>query len=195
MWNFKGTLWNSTQNILPIHWKIELLYNIEILRALRFKSSYVFLKRPPGYGLVLNRSQAIIWSDVDLIQCRAYASLGLNELTTIWHHGTSSALVWTMIHWSLCWCHMASLSWSTLVKVMAKPSPDSLLSIHYKRSVAFTQWQQFLRKYSWYQSLKCVEDHTFHRGHYINGLVQDCSISKALAMEILQFCTKPLLSY
>ena len=114
---------------------------------------------------------------------------------TIWHHGTSSALVWTMIHWSLCWCHMASLSWSTLVKVMAKPSPDSLLSIHYKRSVAFTQWQQFLRKYSWYQSLKCVEDHTFHRGHYINGLVQDCSISKALTMEILQFCTKPLLSY
>ena len=40
MWNFKGTLWNSTQNILPIHWKIWLLYNIEILRALRFKSSY-----------------------------------------------------------------------------------------------------------------------------------------------------------
>ena len=48
MWNFKGTLWNSTQNILPIHWKIWLLYNIEILRALRFKSSYAFLKRPLG---------------------------------------------------------------------------------------------------------------------------------------------------
>ena len=26
--NFKGTLWNSTQNILPIHWKILILYNI-----------------------------------------------------------------------------------------------------------------------------------------------------------------------
>ena len=52
MWNFKGTLWNSTQNILPIHWKIWLLYNIEILRALRFKSSYAFLKRPPGLGLL-----------------------------------------------------------------------------------------------------------------------------------------------
>ena len=51
MWNFKGTLWNSTQNILPIHWKIWFLYNIEILRALRFKSSYAFLKRPPDpYG-------------------------------------------------------------------------------------------------------------------------------------------------
>ena len=49
MWNFKGTLWNSTQNILPIHWKLQILYNIEILRALRFKSSYAFLKRPPGF--------------------------------------------------------------------------------------------------------------------------------------------------
>ena len=48
MWNFKGTLWNSTQNILLIHWKIRFLYNIGILRALRFKSSYAFLKRPPG---------------------------------------------------------------------------------------------------------------------------------------------------
>ena len=47
MWNFKGTLWNSPQNIILIHWKIWFLYNIEILRALRFKSSYVFLKRPP----------------------------------------------------------------------------------------------------------------------------------------------------
>ena len=48
MWNFKGTLWNSTQNILLIHWKIRFLYNIGILRALRFKSSYAFLKRPPA---------------------------------------------------------------------------------------------------------------------------------------------------
>ena len=48
MWNFKGYLWNSTQNILLIHWKIRFLYNIGILRALRFKSSYAFLKRPPG---------------------------------------------------------------------------------------------------------------------------------------------------
>ena len=48
VWHFKGTLWNSTQNILSIHWKIWFLYNNEILRALRFKSSYAFLKRPPG---------------------------------------------------------------------------------------------------------------------------------------------------
>ena len=48
VWKFKGTLWNSTQNILPMHWKIWSLYNIEILRALRIKSPYAFLKRPPG---------------------------------------------------------------------------------------------------------------------------------------------------
>ena len=29
---------------------------------------------------------------------------------------------------------------------------------------------------------------------YISGLVQDCGISSALALEILQFCTKPSIS-
>ena len=24
VWNFKGNLWNSTQNILPIHWKLDI---------------------------------------------------------------------------------------------------------------------------------------------------------------------------
>ena len=48
MWNFKGYLWNSIQNILPIHWKMWILFTCENLRALRVKSSYAFLKRPPG---------------------------------------------------------------------------------------------------------------------------------------------------
>ena len=30
---------------------------------------------------------------------------------------------------------------------------------------------------------------------YIDGFVQDCSISSALAMEILQSCTKPLIIF
>ena len=66
VWNFKGILWNSTQNILPIdtfeipykishpyierydfHPKIWFSSNTEILKALRFKSSYAFLKRRP----------------------------------------------------------------------------------------------------------------------------------------------------
>ena len=28
VWNFKGHLWNSTQNIIPIHWNIQFLWNI-----------------------------------------------------------------------------------------------------------------------------------------------------------------------
>ena len=39
MWNFKGALWNSTQNISPIHWKIQFLYCVEILSALGLKTS------------------------------------------------------------------------------------------------------------------------------------------------------------
>ena len=42
-----GNLWNSTQNILPMHWKMQILFTGENLRALRFKSSYVVLKCPP----------------------------------------------------------------------------------------------------------------------------------------------------
>ena len=38
VWNFKGYLWNSTQNISPIHWKMWILFKGEDLRALRFKS-------------------------------------------------------------------------------------------------------------------------------------------------------------
>ena len=46
VWNFKGYLWNSTQNILPIHWKTWFLYNVKNLRAPRFMSSYAFFKCP-----------------------------------------------------------------------------------------------------------------------------------------------------
>ena len=50
VWNFKGTLWNSTQNILPIHWKMCILSTSENLRALRFKSSQAFLKQQQYTG-------------------------------------------------------------------------------------------------------------------------------------------------
>ena len=46
VWNFKGSLWNSAQNILSIHWNMCILFTGEILRAFRFKSSSAFLKRP-----------------------------------------------------------------------------------------------------------------------------------------------------
>ena len=57
LWNCKGYLWNSTQNILPIHWKIWLLCNVENLRALKFKSSQIYelvciLKHLPGLSII-----------------------------------------------------------------------------------------------------------------------------------------------
>ena len=40
MWNFKGTLWNSIQNIVPIHWKMCILLRYENLRTLTFKAQH-----------------------------------------------------------------------------------------------------------------------------------------------------------
>ena len=47
VWNFKGYLWNSTQNILPIHWKVRFIYNVENVKALISKSSGAFFETPP----------------------------------------------------------------------------------------------------------------------------------------------------
>ena len=46
VWYFKGSLWNSRQNILPMHWNTWFKYNVENSRALRLTSLYVFLKCP-----------------------------------------------------------------------------------------------------------------------------------------------------
>ena len=67
MWNFKGTLWNSTQNILPIHWKIWFLYDTEILRALKFKSSNAFLKCPPGFSEWIIKVYSHTWNQQSAI--------------------------------------------------------------------------------------------------------------------------------
>ena len=47
MWNFKGYLWNCTQNMFPIHWDIRFWYSIEILRALGYQISSMFVETPP----------------------------------------------------------------------------------------------------------------------------------------------------
>ena len=74
VWNFKGTLWNSTHNIFPIHWKICILYSDEILTALRFISSWVFLKHSPDatvrfvWGKWLGRPHALTFVMLNLFQ-------------------------------------------------------------------------------------------------------------------------------
>ena len=101
MWNFKGTLWNSTQNILPIHWKIQFLYNIEILRALRFKSSYAVLKRPPDWGETLGLGALGRWvggtGPGQVRKCVGVGALGLiNPMMILW-------LWWTGYIWFRGW--------------------------------------------------------------------------------------------
>ena len=76
VWNFKGTLWNSTQNTLPIHWKMQFLYNIAILRALRFKSSLAFLKYPPG-----TLSLCLTMSPVDMQFIRYIIAFNLGDFS------------------------------------------------------------------------------------------------------------------
>ena len=49
VWNFKGYLWNSTQNISPIHWKMGFLYMAELSK---------FFKCPLGPWLC-----GWLWSD------------------------------------------------------------------------------------------------------------------------------------
>ena len=44
-------LWNSTQNILPIHWKIRFSYNVEILRTLRLRADKGFWNAPRTIAL------------------------------------------------------------------------------------------------------------------------------------------------
>ena len=75
MWNFKGTLWNSTQNILPIHWKMCILFTGENLRALR---------RPPGNDLVpsgwIKRGKVNVkgeQSHIPNVLCQVLSSLSL----------------------------------------------------------------------------------------------------------------------
>ena len=55
VWNFNDTPLNSTQNILPIHWKMCVLFTGENLRA--FMSSEALLKRP---RLTLGESRRIL---------------------------------------------------------------------------------------------------------------------------------------
>ena len=57
-------IWNSTLNLLPIHRKIQFPYN---LRALKFTSSYAFLKRPldPWSGAISCKiASAILCDDI-----------------------------------------------------------------------------------------------------------------------------------
>ena len=84
MRNFKGYLWNSTQNILPIHWTSWILFTGENLRALRFKSSEVFLKRPQGCCQLHFSSVNTIYSLYSLTTL--FLWIADNKMFDFWHY-------------------------------------------------------------------------------------------------------------
>ena len=112
MWNFKGYLWNSTQNIIPIHWKIQFVYNFEILGDFRFKSSCAFFKWPLIWWWEWWRSCGY---DIWCLPCmapgvagRRHAAtgifLGLPRQQSSWgQHGAHLGLVSS--RWAPCWPH------------------------------------------------------------------------------------------
>ena len=89
MWNFEGNLWNSTQNILPIRWKMYFLYNTEILRAVRFKSSYTFLERPLPSWVSIHLSCATSYHKI--LQSPEVMKLGVKMIASFWNLTSVSA--------------------------------------------------------------------------------------------------------
>ena len=108
VWNFKGSLWNSTQNILSIQWKMCILFTGENSRALRFKSSKAFLKCPPGPCLT-----TVIW--------------GCHKKFSQWEHS---------FLWKLC-CHWLKGVWQRQITIVRQgivmQSFDVLISLAWTR--------------------------------------------------------------
>ena len=134
MWNFKGNLWNSTQNTLPIHWNMSILFRCLNSSAPIFKSSQVFLNTPSLPALW----RAKIWHGVIQDCTIKQQDFVPNVISKAW-----------IIDYSMLY----------IVVQITYSCP------------AFLPW--LLTAFN------------------IDGLVQDCSISSASAMEILQSCTKP----
>ena len=84
MWNINSSLWNSTQNILPTHWKMQLVSNIEISRALDIRACKHFLNTP----WFSNHK----WNKHNKIMCIFY-----------WTCCMSQCVRWKISHWLLNW--------------------------------------------------------------------------------------------
>ena len=131
VWNFKGYLWNSAQNILPMHWKIHFFLNIDFLRAdlraltglwndprcrhcglinLDILPSYAHKKRMigPKQGIVDSWHNMLSWN---WVRNGSRNRLALNRWQTItWTNADlmSTALWWTNFSETYIKMHMCS---------------------------------------------------------------------------------------
>ena len=77
------THWGWHFQVHFLEWLI-LNFKTNFIEICSFGSNWQYGGIGADNGLALNRRQAIIWTNVDMLYWRIYASLGLNELTH-WH--------------------------------------------------------------------------------------------------------------
>ena len=132
-----------------------------------------------------NRRQAISWTNDDQDIEHHMSSVGHNELTVL-----RCILLLQSTLDKLCDCAIAS---AVTLKYMGKIYMHHTITWHNTVPDVYI----ILRKYHkrniplipvFYSHLfECI----WHQADYINGLMQNCSNSNALTMELLLFCVKP----
>ena len=131
--NFKNIFLNGDDRI-PIRISLKFIPKSPIDNKPAFTGS--------GNGLAPNKRQAITWTNADPIHRRMYAALGGNELKSLaplWYGSNFKSVIFEYtlrIKFTSIQCEI-SIRWrpqnafedkSTLVRVMAFPLPDPLLT-------------------------------------------------------------------
>ena len=102
-------------------------------------------------------------------------------------------MAWSPTAPSHCLNQYNLLSWLIISEVLwhlpERNFTFCMMSLKIICPVSSLEWVSFV----WIYWMSCVICLNILCNEYIDGLVQDCSISSALAMEILQSCTKPLI--
>ena len=98
---FKGNIWNSTQSVLPICWKIYISYGGETFRVLKYETFQID-------GLVQERRNSIAnalelhLSCIDALQWPLDLILSTVKLTPIWGGRVPGCLVRVWPSWMCC---------------------------------------------------------------------------------------------
>ena len=154
------------------------------------------------YGLYI----LITWYRIEIESCHERCKAALNNLTAV-SLSSSSPVQYCLLHileWhlgpELCLCWLMVALGITLKKyymrrlILQTGLATSLCTSDISYRFISTQNFEFTCKPELYRNIDysctCVKM-LYHSRVYIDGLVQDHSKSSALAMELLQFSTKP----
>ena len=171
----KATLMNMDKYFMWIHY--ERLHNHN--KAKHNKTVCIFL----GIYCMCSR-----WLNKESPVGRALCGREINLTGTLWTHSTLSTPR-EEINGLVQDCSNSSALAMELLQSCTKP-----LRLWFQQHFLLWRHLMFNRIYVWYHSTGTLWTHSTLSTprEEINGLVQDCSNSSALAMELLQSCTKPL---